>query len=185
MDTQNAHQNAVTQLEQVAQLLRKEYSGKDQKRFDKAVEKLKTPDRVFEESLNITMDDGSTKEFTAFRSQHDNARGPYKGGIRFHKDVTRDEVMALSTWMTWKCAVTGIPYGGGKGGIIVDPRKLSQGELQRLSRAYARFLAPHVGPWVDIPAPDVNTNGQIMSWMVDEYEKSQIEANKTHGSSHP
>jgi len=181
MDTQNAHQNAVTQLEQVAQLLRKEYSGKDQKRFDKAVEKLKTPDRVFEESLNITMDDGSTKEFTAFRSQHDNARGPYKGGIRFHKDVTRDEVMALSTWMTWKCAVTGIPYGGGKGGIIVDPRKLSQGELQRLSRAYARFLAPHVGPWVDIPAPDVNTNGQIMSWMVDEYEKSQIEANKTHG----
>jgi len=128
------------------------------------------------------MDDGSTKKFTAFRSEHNNACGPYKGGIRFHQGVTESEVKALSTWMTWKCSVTGIPYGGGKGGIIVNPRDLSTAELERLSRAYARFLAPHIGPWLDVPAPDVNTNGQIMSWMVDEYQNiktkdGQLQAN--------
>ncbi|MCA9370216.1 MAG: Glu/Leu/Phe/Val dehydrogenase [Pseudomonadales bacterium] len=165
----NPHQNAVAQLEQVAALLRPEYS--DAARFDAAIEQLKEPDRVIEGMISVVMDDGSTKEFQAYRSQHNNARGPYKGGIRFHPDVTKDEVKALSTWMTWKCSVTDIPYGGGKGGVVVNPTELSPAELQRLSRAYARFIAPHVGPWVDIPAPDVNTTPEIMAWMVDEYEQ--------------
>jgi glutamate dehydrogenase/leucine dehydrogenase len=169
----NPHQQAVVQLEQVAKLLRPQYTGEDQQRFDTAVELLKEPDRVIEGELEIQMDDGSTKKFTAFRSQHNNARGPYKGGIRFHQNVSKEEVKALSTWMTWKCAVTAIPYGGGKGGIIVDPKKLSAGELQRLSRAYARLIADYIGPWVDVPAPDVNTTGQIMAWMVDEYQNMQ------------
>lgn len=167
----NPHQNAITQLEDVAKLLREQYPEQDQFRFDQAVEKLKQPDQVIEGELEVKMDDGSLKKFKAFRSQHDNARGPYKGGVRYHQNVSKDEVMALSTWMTWKCAVTGIPYGGGKGGVVVDPKKLSQAELQRLSRAYARLIAPHVGPWVDIPAPDVNTTPQIMAWFVDEYQQ--------------
>jgi len=164
----NPHQNAILQLEQVAGLLANEYA--DSVRFWVAIEKLKTPDRVIEGGLKIKMDDGSTKEFLAYRSQHNNARGPYKGGIRFHLGVTKDEVMALSTWMTWKCAVTGIPYGGSKGGVVVDPRSLTPSELQKLSRAYARLIADKIGPWVDVPAPDVNTTGQIMAWMVDEYQ---------------
>jgi glutamate dehydrogenase/leucine dehydrogenase len=175
--TQNPHQMALTQLDQVAALLRDQYSKEDQSRFDAAIDQLKTPLNLIEDELEVKMDDGSTKKFKAFRSQHNNARGPFKGGVRFHQDVSKEEVMALSTWMTWKCAVTGIPYGGGKGGVIVNPRELSSGELQRLSRAYARLLAPHVGPWTDIPAPDVNTTGQIMAWFVDEYEKAQIEMN--------
>lgn len=165
------HQQAVTQLENVAKHLRQEYEVEDQARFDKAIEKLKEPDRVLEDELQIEMDDGKIRSFTAYRSQHSNARGPYKGGIRFHPKVTKEEVKALSTWMTWKCAVTSIPYGGGKGGIAVDPNTLSASELQRLSRAYARFLTPYIGPWTDIPAPDVNTTPQIMAWMVDEYQQ--------------
>ena len=165
----NPHSNSVKQLEEVAGLLRSQYE--DKKRFDAAIEKLKEPDRVLKTELKVKMDNGSTHKFKAFRSQHNNARGPYKGGIRFHQDVSLEEVKALSTWMTWKCAVTGIPYGGSKGGVIVDPKKLSEAELQRLSRAYARFVADYVGPWFDVPAPDVNTTGQIMAWMVDEYEK--------------
>lgn len=177
----SAHDHAVTQLESVAELLRDSFANEQRERFDSAIEKLKEPDQVHEGELIITMDDGSEQSFVAFRAQHDNARGPYKGGIRFHPNVSKDEVMALATWMTWKSAVTGIPYGGGKGGIIVDPSKLSEAELQRLSRAYARFVAPFVGPWVDVPAPDVNTNGQIMAWMVDEYEQFQLDTNDTHG----
>lgn len=169
--------NAVKQLEQVAKLLRPQYQ--DKKRFDAAIDKLKTPDRVIEGELEVKLDDGSIQKFPAFRSQHNNARGPYKGGIRFHPDVTKDEVVALSTWMTWKCAVTGIPYGGGKGGVVVDPKKLSQGELQRLSRAYARLIADYIGPWIDSPAPDVNTNPKIMAWLTDEYQKVTAEKNKT------
>jgi glutamate dehydrogenase/leucine dehydrogenase len=107
----------------------------------------------------------------AYRCQHNNARGPYKGGIRFHPGVTEDEVKALSFWMSIKCAVADIPYGGGKGGVIVDPRKLTEKQLEELSRGYARAFAPFIGPDQDIPAPDVNTNGQIMAWMLDEYEK--------------
>lgn len=169
------HQNAVAQLEQVASLLKSSY--KDQSElFDQAIERLKTPDRVLKTKLKIKMDDGSSQEFIAFRSQHNNACGPYKGGIRFHPDVSESEVKALSTWMTWKCAVTGIPYGGGKGGVIVDPRQLSMTELERLSRAYSAFLADYIGSWLDVPAPDMNTNGQIMAWMVDEYQAIKTKA---------
>lgn len=130
---------------------------------------LKNPMRVLEVSFPVKMDDGTIRSFTGYRSQHNNACGPYKGGLRFHPGVTLDEVKALSTWMTFKCSVTGIPYGGGKGGIAIDPKDFSQGELERISRGFARAIAPMIGEKVDIPAPDVNTNGQIMSWMVDEY----------------
>lgn len=129
---------------------------------------LKHPLRVLEVHIPVKMDDGSIKTFRGFRAQHNDAAGPTKGGIRFHEDVSRDEVKALSTWMTFKCGVIGLPYGGGKGGIIVNPQELSQAELERLTRAYARAIAFFVGDKKDIPAPDVNTNGQIMSWMVDE-----------------
>jgi glutamate dehydrogenase len=166
--TATPHDQAVAQLEQVEELLQPLFA--DDSRLRAAIIKLKQPDRVIEGTISIKGDDGKTKTFPAYRSQHNNARGPYKGGIRFHPGVTKAEVMALSTWMTWKCAVTGIPYGGGKGGVVVDPRQLSARELQALSRAYARFVAEHVGPWQDVPAPDVNTNGQIMAWMVDEYQ---------------
>jgi len=168
----NPHQQAVKQLEQVAELLRPQYKAVEP-RFNAAIERLKEPDRVIEGELKITLDNGQTKTFTAFRAQHNNARGPYKGGIRFHQNVSKEEVKALSTWMTWKCAVTAIPYGGGKGGIIVDPKTLSPDELQRLSRAYTRMIADYIGAWVDVPAPDVNTTGQIMAWMVDEYQQLQ------------
>lgn len=134
-------------------------------------ELLKQPQRVLEVAIPVKMDDGTTKVFTGFRSQHNDAVGPTKGGIRFHENVSRDEVMALSIWMTFKCAVTGIPYGGGKGGIIVDPKTLSAGELERLSRGYVTAISKIIGEKVDVPAPDVNTNGQIMAWMVDEYSK--------------
>ncbi len=132
---------------------------------------LKQPLRVLEVSIPVKMDDGSTKVFKGFRSQHNDAVGPTKGGIRFHPNVTIDEVKALSIWMTFKCSVTGIPYGGGKGGIIVDPSTLSIGELERLSRGYIDAIHKLIGEKVDVPAPDVNTNGQIMAWMVDEYNK--------------
>ncbi|HGM3186498.1 TPA: NAD-specific glutamate dehydrogenase [Clostridioides difficile] len=134
-------------------------------------ELLKEPMRVIEVSIPVKMDDGSIKTFKGFRSQHNDAVGPTKGGIRLHQNVSRDEVKALSIWMTFKCSVTGIPYGGGKGGIIVDPSTLSQGELERLSRGYIDGIYKLIGEKVDVPAPDVNTNGQIMSWMVDEYNK--------------
>ncbi|MCT4632840.1 MAG: Glu/Leu/Phe/Val dehydrogenase [Firmicutes bacterium] len=134
-------------------------------------ELLKQPMRVLEVSIPVRMDDGSLRVFTGYRSQHNDAPGPTKGGIRFHQDVCMDEVKALSTWMTFKCGVVGIPYGGGKGGITVDPSELSQGELERLSRGYITAISSIVGDKKDIPAPDVNTNGQIMSWMVDEFSK--------------
>ncbi|MEN8252969.1 MAG: Glu/Leu/Phe/Val dehydrogenase [Patescibacteria group bacterium] len=165
----NPHTNASKQLEDVAEILRAEYE--DGARFDRAIELLKKPQNLIEGEVEVKMDNGEIKKFKAFRSQHSNAVGPYKGGIRFHRDVTREEVIALSTWMTWKCSVTNLPYGGGKGGVIVDPKKLSEAELQNLSRAYARFIANDIGPWIDVPAPDVNTTPQIMAWMVDEYQK--------------
>ncbi|MBI5151690.1 MAG: Glu/Leu/Phe/Val dehydrogenase [Candidatus Pacebacteria bacterium] len=164
----NPYHNAVKQLEEAAVLLEPMYE--DKKKFHAIVEQLKTPNAVHEAQLVVKMDDGSTQKFQAYRSQHDDVRGPYKGGIRYHHDVNLDEVKALSLWMTWKCATTGIPYGGAKGGIIVDPSKLTHNELERLSRAYAKFVAPYIGTWRDVPAPDVNTNGQIMAWMLDEYE---------------
>lgn len=134
-------------------------------------ELLKEPRRVIEVNIPVKMDDGSIKVFKGYRSQHNDAVGPTKGGIRFHPNVSLEEVKALSIWMTFKCSVTGIPYGGGKGGIIVDPSELSEGELERLSRGYIDGIYKLIGEKVDVPAPDVNTNGKIMSWMVDEYNK--------------
>ncbi|NLP45516.1 MAG: Glu/Leu/Phe/Val dehydrogenase [Epulopiscium sp.] len=140
--------------------------------LDPAVyEILKDPLRVIEISIPVKMDDGTVKVFKGYRSVHNDAIGPAKGGIRFHPGVNLDEVKALSVWMTFKCCVTGIPYGGGKGGICVDPKDLSKGELERLSRGYIDGLYKYLGEKIDIPAPDVNTNGQIMAWMVDEYNK--------------
>ena len=132
---------------------------------------LKNPARIVEVQIPVKMDDGTIKTFTGFRAQHNMALGPSKGGVRFHPAVSRDEVSALSIWMTFKCAVTGLPYGGGKGGIIVDPKTLSSGEMERLCRGYVDAIFPVLGERSDVPAPDVNTNGQIMSWMIDEYIK--------------
>ena len=144
----------------------------DQLNLDKSVyELLKEPQRVIEISIPVKMDDGSVRVFKGYRSLHNDAVGPGKGGIRFHPDVNLDEVKALSVWMTFKCCVTGIPYGGAKGGVTVNPKELSQGELERLSRGYIRGLYKYLGDRIDIPAPDVNTNGQVMAWMVDEFIK--------------
>lgn len=140
--------------------------------LDKTVyELLKEPKRVIEMSIPVRMDNGNIRVFRAYRSLHSDAIGPGKGGIRFHPSVNLEEVKALSIWMTFKCCVTGIPFGGAKGGIAVDPAELSQGELERLARGYIKGLYPNIGERIDIPAPDVNTNGQIMAWMVDEYVK--------------
>ena len=138
---------------------------------DSVYEILKNPLKVLEVSIPVKMDDGTVKVFTGYRSQHNDAVGPAKGGIRYHLDVNREEVMALSIWMTFKCSVTGLPYGGGKGGITVDPSTLSAGELERLTRGYMQGTYKILGEKVDIPAPDVNTNGQIIAWMTDEYNK--------------
>lgn len=134
-------------------------------------ELLKEPKRIIEISIPVKMDDGSVKVFKGYRSMYNDAAGPGKGGIRFHIDVNRDEVAALSAWMAIKCSVLNLPMGGGKGGITVDPRTLSQGELERLSRGYIQGLYKYLGDKIDIPAPDANTNGQIMAWMTDEYIK--------------
>lgn len=134
-------------------------------------ELLKEPQRIIEISIPVKMDNGSIKVFKGYRAAHNDAVGPYKGGIRFHQNVNADEVKALSIWMSIKCQVTGIPYGGGKGGITVDPTELSQRELEQLSRGWVRGLYKYLGEKVDVPAPDVNTNGQIMAWMQDEYNK--------------
>ncbi len=140
--------------------------------LDAGVKKLmEQPERSMEVSIPVKMDDGRTEVFTGYRAQHSTAVGPAKGGIRFHPDVCLDEVKTLSFWMTCKCSVVGLPYGGGKGGITVDPSKLSEGELERLSRGYIQKIAAIIGEKLDVPAPDVNTNGKIMAWMVDEYEK--------------
>lgn len=143
----------------------------DRLKTDPAVyEILKSPTRVLEVNFPVKLDDGTVKTFTGYRSQHNNAVGPYKGGVRFHPGVNLDEVKALSIWMTIKCCVAGIPYGGGKGGVTLDPRDYSEAELERIARAYSEAISPLIGEKIDIPAPDVNTNGKIMSWMVDAYE---------------
>lgn len=136
-----------------------------------ALEKLKQPERTVQVSLPVVMDNGSTKVFQGYRVQYSSARGPYKGGLRFHPDTNLDEVKALAFWMAIKCAVVGIPLGGGKGGITVDPKKLSKAELERLTRVLARELNQFVGPDKDVPAPDVNTTPEIMGWFMDEYSK--------------
>jgi glutamate dehydrogenase (NAD(P)+) len=130
---------------------------------------IKRPRRATIVSLPLQLDDGSFRVFTGYRVQHSIVRGPAKGGIRYHPGVTLEEVEALAAWMTWKCAVVNIPFGGGKGGIACDPTKLSKGELERLTRRYAADLSDQFGPEVDIPAPDVNTNEQVMAWFMDTY----------------
>lgn len=158
----NPYDTAVKQLERAAKTMNLDQS---------AVEMLKYPRRVLTVAIPVKMDDGSVKVFTGFRSQHNDALGPFKGGVRYHPNVTMDEVKALSMWMTWKCAVAGLPYGGAKGGVVVDPHKLSSGELERLSRGYFQAISTIVGPYQDIPAPDVYTNPQIMAWFMDEYSR--------------
>ncbi len=150
-----------------------------QRQFDLAADRLdldpgmrlvlREPRREFTCHFPVHMDDGTVQVFTGYRVQHNLGRGPAKGGIRYHQDVSLDEVKALAMWMTWKCAVVGIPYGGGKGGVIVDPKQLSQKELEGLTRRFFTEIEVLVGPEKDIPAPDVNTNAQIMAWMMDTY----------------
>ncbi len=162
MEKNNPFANALQQLATVNELLR----------IDKNIyAQLQHPQRILEVSIPVKMDDGHMEVFTGWRSQYNDARGPFKGGIRFHPDVSRDEVKALSAWMTWKTAVVNIPLGGGKGGVAVDPKKLSDRELEELSRGYMRAMAKFVGPELDVPAPDVYTDPRIMGWMLDEYEK--------------
>jgi glutamate dehydrogenase (NAD(P)+) len=130
---------------------------------------LRTPDREMTVAIPVMMDNGSTRVFTGYRVQHNFSRGPCKGGIRFAPDVNLDEVRALAAWMTWKCSVVDIPFGGGKGGVICDPRELSQGELERITRRYTSGILDILGPDRDVPAPDVNTNEQTMAWLMDTY----------------
>ena len=152
---------AVKQLEKAAKVIN----------LDKqALNLLKEPLQILQVRIPVKMDDGRTEVFTGFRVHYNNARGPVKGGIRFHPEESLSTVKALAAWMTWKTAIVDIPLGGAKGGIICDPKKLSAGELERLSRAYVRALGEYIGPEVDVPAPDVYTTPQIMAWMMDEYE---------------
>src|SRR5436309_15491327 len=158
------------------------------RQFDTAAEKcgldpgmrevLRRPRRALSLSLPVKMDAGTIHVFDGFRVQHNSARGPCKGGIRYHPEVTFDEVKALATWMTWKCAIVNIPFGGAKGGIVCDPHSLSHNELERLTRRYAYEISPLIGPDKDIPAPDVYTDAQVMAWIMDTYSM-------THGSSAP
>ena len=158
--TNNPYQMALKQLEETAKIIN----------LDEGIHKiLAKPKRVLTVSLPVMMDDGRIEVFTGFRSQHNDARGPFKGGIRYHPQVTIEEVMALSMWMTWKCAVAGIPLGGGKGGIICNPKNMSTSELERMTRRYAYAISDIIGPYTDIPAPDVYTGGQEMAWIMDTY----------------
>src|SRR5699024_447977 len=138
---------------------------------DEVYELLKEPLRMLTVRIPVRMDDGSVKVFTGYRAQHNDAVGPTKGGVRFHPNVTELEVKALSTWMSLKAGIVDLPDGGGKGGIICDPREMSFKELEGLSRGYVRAISQIVGPTKDIPAPDVFTNSQIMAWMMDEYSR--------------
>ncbi|MFS0780365.1 Glu/Leu/Phe/Val family dehydrogenase [Bacillus sp. 1P06AnD] len=167
-DQQNANQEETTNLLTSTQIIIHEALGK-LGFSDEMYELLKEPLRMLTVRMPVRMDDGSTKIFTGYRAQHNDAVGPTKGGVRFHPEVNEEEVKALSMWMSLKCGIVNLPYGGGKGGIICDPRTMSMGELERLSRAYVRAISQIVGPTKDIPAPDVYTNSQIMAWMMDEY----------------
>jgi len=134
-------------------------------------ERLTLPERSLIVSVPVRMDDGTVKVFTGYRVKHDSSRGPSKGGIRYHPDVNLGEVAALAMWMTWKCALAGLPYGGAKGGVQVAPEQLSRGELQRLTRRYAAEIFPLIGPDKDVPAPDVGTDAQVMAWIMDTYSQ--------------
>lgn len=156
----NPFEVALEQLDEAAKLLK----------LDNGMhEVLAHPKRVLTVSIPTRMDNGEISVFTGFRSQHNDARGPYKGGIRYHPQVTVDEVKALSMWMTWKCAIAELPYGGGKGGIICNPKEMSEGEIERMTRRYAYAISDIIGPHTDIPAPDVYTGGKEMAWIMDTY----------------
>jgi glutamate dehydrogenase/leucine dehydrogenase len=156
----NPFEVALTQLEEASNILN----------LDKGMlQILSNPKRILTVSIPTKMDDGSIRVFTGFRSQHNDARGPCKGGIRYHPDVTIEEVKALSMWMTWKCAIANIPYGGGKGGIICNPKQMSENELERMTRRFAYLISDIIGPYKDIPAPDVYTGGKEMAWIMDTY----------------
>lgn len=159
--TYNPYVSAQTQFDNVANLIDLDQATR---------ELLRQPNKEFHVTIPVKMDDGTTKVFNGYRIQHNDARGPAKGGIRFHPQETVDTIRALSLWMTWKCAVVDIPLGGAKGGIICDPHNMSMAEQERLCRGYVRQLSKVMGPVVDVPAPDVMTNGQHMLWMMDEYE---------------
>ena len=160
----NPYEMACYQLERAAEIaeIRKD-----------VVDYLKVPDRAVEVKIPVRMDDGRISVFTGYRVQHCGVRGPYKGGVRYHPGVTMDEVKALAMWMTWKCALVNIPYGGGKGGVRVDVKMLSRRELERLTRRYTAMLTPFIGPERDIPAPDMYTDEKVMAWMMDTYSVYQ------------
>jgi glutamate dehydrogenase/leucine dehydrogenase len=158
----NPYDNALKQLELAAEILK----------LDPGIhEILKHPKRALQVSLPVKMDDGTIKVFTGYRVQHNDARGPFKGGIRYHPNVTMDEVKALAMWMTWKCAVMDLPYGGAKGGVACNPREMSRGEIERLTRRYTSMIYDIIGPYRDVPAPDVYTDSQVMAWILDTYSQ--------------
>jgi glutamate dehydrogenase (NAD(P)+) len=134
-------------------------------------ERLRRPERELRVNFSVPMDDGSVRDFTGYRVQHNSARGPTKGGLRYHPGVTLDEVRALAMWMTWKCAVVDIPFGGAKGGVACNPKEMSRGELERLTRRFTDGIAPIIGPERDVPAPDAGTNSEMMEWVADEYAR--------------
>jgi glutamate dehydrogenase/leucine dehydrogenase len=160
----NPFETAKRQIDIVADLLKIDNGTR---------EVLKHPKREFTVNFPVRMDDGSYRVYTGYRVQYNMARGPSKGGIRYHPQVTLDEVRALAAWMTWKCAVVNLPYGGAKGGVICDPKHMSQGELERMTRRFASELIPIIGPEMDIPAPDVYTDSQTMAWIMDTYSQEK------------
>ncbi len=166
---QNPYQNAMAQLKKAAEI--KSFNLAGRPKGAELLARLENPDREIRISIPVKMDDGSTKVFEGYRVEYNNILGPYKGGIRYHQETNINEVKALAFWMSLKCAVAGIPMGGGKGGITVNPKELSLEELERLSRGWMRMLADVLGPKKDVPAPDVNTTPEIMDWMNDEYGK--------------
>ncbi len=166
----NPYENVLKVMDEAAQILG--YSESD-------IEPLKYPERELKVSVPVVMDDGSTRVFEGYRIQHSTSRGPAKGGIRFHPAVNNDEVKALAAWMTFKCAVVNIPYGGGKGGVICDPHELSERELRAITRRFTAAIMPLIGPEQDIPAPDVGTNAAVMGWMMDTY--SMLKGHCVHG----
>src|SRR3989338_3788107 len=178
---QNPFQNAMAQLDKVVAIKNlTERGGPSSLWHAPLIARLRAPDRDIRISIPVEMDDETIQIFEGYRIEYNNTLGPYKGGIRYHPDTEVNEVKALAFWMTLKCAVAGIPMGGGKGGITVDPHKLSKAELERLSRGWVKKLSDVLGPHKDVPAPDVNTTPEIMAWMADEYAK--ITGDKTRAT---
>jgi len=172
MSVNNPFESAMKQLEKAAKLLElRETNNKAREKLKQKIDILKQPQRIINVTIPVVMDDGTQQIFHGYRVQYNNARGPYKGGIRYHPQVSLDEVKALSFWMAMKCAVADLPLGGGKGGVVVDPKVLSEGELERLTRGFGAAIADVIGSNKDVPAPDVNTNGKIMKWLLEEYLK--------------